>query len=346
VARKVYWHEIGLSLVEPTRYKPTASVQVAGHPGGAVHGITLSRVATDVVIRGWELKRLSYWEKLMRDLTLSACINRPVQLDYRSAIWVRRFISGLPESVQQELRRIQCWQQIRRGKFRSPEPEHGHLAHLIASGDWAIDIGANVGHYTARLSELVGSAGRVVAFEPVTATFEILAANIKHFAYSNVTLINAAVADRTGVCGMIVPNWSYGGRNYYRAHLTEGRAAFDVLCVSVDAFAFPQRVSLIKIDVEGAVLPVLHGARGLIARDRPILIIESDLKDVQSFLAPLGYRAWKYSGSPNFVFATNWATYEGEPESVGTSDMPPNGLSAVYGHSGMFSDVEPRGGKR
>lgn len=47
----------------------------------------------------------------------------------------------------------------------------------MAPGDWALDIGANVGHYTKRMSDLAGPEGRVIAFEPVPDTFAVLCAN-------------------------------------------------------------------------------------------------------------------------------------------------------------------------
>ena len=45
---------------------------------------------------------------------------------------------------------------------------------MVSPRDWIVDVGANVGHYTKRLSELVGPKGRVIAFEPILETFSIL----------------------------------------------------------------------------------------------------------------------------------------------------------------------------
>ena len=90
------------------------------------------------------------------------------------SIW-KSAAAKLPTRWQRELRRVHFSRQIARGKFRSEEPEYFLLSSLLKKGEWAIDIGANVGHYTARFSELVGPEGRVIAFEPVPETFAILA---------------------------------------------------------------------------------------------------------------------------------------------------------------------------
>ena len=48
---------------------------------------------------------------------------------------------------------------------------------------------------------------------------------------------------------------------------------YDVEVVTLDSLGFTG-VGFIKVDVEGAELQVLEGARMLLARDRPILLIE------------------------------------------------------------------------
>ncbi|HEY6045537.1 MAG TPA: hypothetical protein VIU65_02980, partial [Pyrinomonadaceae bacterium] len=81
----------------------------------------------------------------------------------------------MPSSWQLEIRRHLYRRQIRRGVFTTHEPEYGLLSSFLSDGDWAIDIGANIGHYTKGMSDLVGARGRVIAFEPVADTFTLLA---------------------------------------------------------------------------------------------------------------------------------------------------------------------------
>ena len=94
---------------------------------------------------------------------------------------LKRFAAMLPNSWQHELRRRHFQRQIRLGRFHTDEKEYALLDTLLGEGDWALDIGANVGHYTMRMAELVGPSGRVIALEPVPDTFSLLAANTRLF---------------------------------------------------------------------------------------------------------------------------------------------------------------------
>src|SRR5688572_25618258 len=124
-------------------------------------------------------------------------------------LFLKRIAARLPDRWQQELKRRYFRSEIRRGRFRTNEREYGLLSALVSPEDWVLDVGANIGHYTVRFSELVGKLGRVISFEPVPETFELLAANIALIT-PNVTLINAAASDSTRVIGMEIPRFDSG----------------------------------------------------------------------------------------------------------------------------------------
>lgn len=218
---------------------------------------------------------------------------------------IKRLISRLPLRLQQELKRLHLGRQISRGIFTTAEAadsEFPRLATWVRAGDWVLDVGANLGNYTARLSELVGENGRVLAFEPVPETFELLAANLARFPLRNVSLFNVAVSDAPDLGGITMPRLDSGLENRYMAHLTDGPSAFSVYCLPVDALALPHRVSLVKIDVEGHELPALRGMRALLERDHPVLIVEGRSDDVTQYLGTLGYLYADTPGSPNRVY--------------------------------------------
>lgn len=217
---------------------------------------------------------------------------------------LRKTVARLPLSWQSELRRLHFRRLIRRGTFGSDEPEYAMLDGMVRNGDWVIDVGANVGFYAKKLSELVGTTGRVLAFEPVPETFALLANNLDICGIRNVTLFNAAVSDGMRAVGMSIPDFAdTGQRNYYQAHLAEpADSELSVLTMSIDSLGIPEKVVLIKIDAEGHEYSVLKGMVELLRRDHPALIVETGKQEVWDLLAKLGYSGKRRTDSPNVIF--------------------------------------------
>ncbi len=208
----------------------------------------------------------------------------------------------LPARPQQELRRLRYAAQVRRGTFRSREPEFDLLARWVRPGDVVLDVGANVGHYTMRLSGLTGVTGHVIAIEPVLENAELLTANAALLPMRNVTVLNLAASDEGGLSSVVVPVGDDGLPNYYRSQLAAPGRGAAVLTVALDSLGLPPTVTLIKVDVEGHELAALTGMRALIARDHPALIVEGESPAVEALLADLGYAWRQIPGSPNRIF--------------------------------------------
>jgi FkbM family methyltransferase len=213
---------------------------------------------------------------------------------------MKRFAAMLPNSWQHELRRRHFRREIRRGRFYTDEKEYALLDTLLGPGDWALDVGANVGHYTMRMAELVGPSGRIIALEPVLDTFSLLACNARLFVHANVTLLNVAASDRVAIAGMQIPRFESGLSNYYQARLSAGSGGLAVLTLSIDELSLPP-VRLVKIDVEGHEMPALRGMRGLLTRDHPALIVESGSQETMTFLGSLDYTVERLPGSSNLL---------------------------------------------
>jgi len=213
---------------------------------------------------------------------------------------LKRLAAHLPAGTQHELRRIFFRSQIRRRSFFTDEKEYALLDRLLRAGDWALDIGANVGHYTLRMAELAGPAGRVVALEPIPDTFALLTENVRHSGHANVSLLNCAASERTAVVGMEIPRFADGLENYYQAHVVSGAAGLSILALSIDSLALPT-VRLVKIDAEGHEFPVLQGMRRLVERDHPVLIVETSTGETTRLLENWGYRVERLPGSSNVL---------------------------------------------
>lgn len=219
--------------------------------------------------------------------------------------WLKRLAWKTPSAIQHRLRKYHFMWQAFRGRLGSNEAEHTLLPTLLEPGAWVIDVGANVGLYTLRMSELVGPRGRVIAFEPVASTFEILTATCRFAAHDNISLINAAASDRAGLVSMSVPRTDGGVPNFYQARVEGGGGEFAALAVPIDSLGLPSRIALVKIDAEGHDSAVLRGMRLLVERDRPTLIIEYDDPALGDWLASLGYRGQRLPDSSNRIYTVS-----------------------------------------
>jgi FkbM family methyltransferase len=212
---------------------------------------------------------------------------------------LKRVAARFPIAWQHELKRHYYAWQIRSHRFRTEEREYQMLESFAGPGDWVIDVGANVGHYTAKLSGLVGPAGRVLALEPVPSTFELLTHNSRRFPHPNVTLLNVAATDVAAELNMQVPNVECGA---YLARVTHEDTGLAIVGMPLDCLRLHKRVSLVKIDAEGHELSVLRGMTELLQRDRPNLIVEVSTPESREFLLARGYEMEKLPSSPNCIF--------------------------------------------
>lgn len=157
------------------------------------------------------------------------------------------------------------------------EEEFGLLAQLLKPGMTALDIGANIGALTLPMARTVGAKGRVLAFEPQRAIFQLLTANAALNALSNIETRHAAVGAAAG--DIVVPLIDYEkGGNYGALALGAFEAGERVPVVTVDGLGLAQ-CHVMKVDVEGMENEVLEGAKATIAEFRPTLYLENDRRE-------------------------------------------------------------------
>jgi len=146
------------------------------------------------------------------------------------------------------------------------------FAAVLGPGDCCYDVGANIGVYALWAAGRVGPSGQVHAFEPVPATMAVLTAMVRRNRLSQVRLESCAVGATTGEIGMRVYRDASG-----LAHPVADAGPADHLAplTTLDAYRELHRApDLIKIDVEGFEIDVLHGATNLLATQSPALLLE------------------------------------------------------------------------
>ena len=172
------------------------------------------------------------------------------------------------------------------------EDEVKVFRQIIQPGSWVLDVGANIGVFTVPLSQIVGPAGRVLAFEPQPALFGILRANCELNEATNAILFHAAADTHTG--GVKMPVVDYSARGNFGS-LTFGAGELEIPALSIDSLALPF-CHFMKIDVEGMECQALVGAEKTIQQHRPIIYVENDRKEnshgLISLLRNLRYKMW------------------------------------------------------
>jgi len=142
----------------------------------------------------------------------------------------------------------------------------------IAPGSVAIDVGANLGIHTLVLSRCVGAAGRVIAYEPRAPIHQRLQANLALNHADNVVTKPCGLGERTETVRF---DDHAGEFNIGKGRVApQGGSTIDVRTLDEELRDLRGPVSLIKIDVEGAELAVLKGARETLQRHQPALLIE------------------------------------------------------------------------
>lgn len=180
------------------------------------------------------------------------------------------------------------------------------MVQYVKPGGIAYDLGANYGMHTLLLAKLVGPTGRVYAFEPNPEVLSALdeALELNHF--TTATTVQRAISDEVGKAVFDRADHRGAGHLVTAATVPSG-LTFDVETTTLDQFVFTDGNAppdFIKVDIEGAESVALRGGLQVLARYRPILLIElhnpAEDRAVGRILKNLGYRATRVE-SGDFV---------------------------------------------
>lgn len=136
-------------------------------------------------------------------------------------------------------------------------------------GQTVLDLGANLGYYTLLAAGLVGTEGKVIAFEPGEDNCRLLRASLQVNGFKNVTLYPFAVAESDATVALELEESN--GRIVRGASSAGGKR---VRAVALDSFLHVERLDLVKLDVEGAEGLALQGMHGVIQEHRPAVFTE------------------------------------------------------------------------
>lgn len=165
------------------------------------------------------------------------------------------------------------------------------IYQLVKEGDTVVDIGANIGYYTVILSKIVGSRGKVLAFEPTHHFRRVLKNNISVNKLINVEIIPYGFSNEEISLNIDI------GPSSATLHSPPGYDKIlsqeKISLVTFNSFFKnnnTKNIDFIKIDIDGHEPAFFDGAWDALSKYDPTIIFEiSHLHYLQA-----GMTAWDF----------------------------------------------------
>jgi len=157
---------------------------------------------------------------------------------------------------------------------------------LIPVDGICFDVGANIGVYTLLFSKF---SKFVYSFEPSPRNLSFLYKMLEINKIKNAQVVRSAVSDFVGFCSFKESNSCATGK-------LDDEGDLKVRVTSLDKFIEKSKIlpDVIKIDVEGAELSVLKGAKNCISKNHPLIVLETHGDEIKKkcfeFLKNMNYK--------------------------------------------------------
>lgn len=200
---------------------------------------------------------------------------------------------------------------LQRSIKRNDEQEINLVKKFIKSGTDSIDVGVYRGVYSYEMSKY---SEKVHSFEPNPIIFKYINKNLKKF-IKNIHLYNFALSNQNKTMNLKIPiRNSNSNKEIFEEYYEMGKATihnennfenyenFEIQTKTIDELSFDNKISFIKIDVEGHELEVIEGAKNTIKRDKPVLLVEiekqytkKEVAESINFINSLGYKSYFFN---------------------------------------------------
>jgi FkbM family methyltransferase len=160
-------------------------------------------------------------------------------------------------------------------------------------GDVVIDVGAHIGKYALIAAKMVGENGLVIAIEAHQENYSALLRNIELNGFGNIRAFNFAALERDDewvrLGGSRDDGYSVKVNSYSTNFLSVRSKSIDTISREEQI----PRVDIMKIDVEGAEVEVLKGARETLLNSPSLkVLIEvryDNIAEVNSIMSKCGF---------------------------------------------------------
>jgi len=195
------------------------------------------------------------------------------------------FQKGVPRNINGFVVRFPAqWSRYYLGNYE--KDSFSFFKKEIKKNNTILDIGAHIGLYSSPFAELTGEDGKVFCFEPTPSTFNILKKTIELNKHKNVQAVNAAISDKSGTITFNLTSDDGEGSNANSiVEINRAKNNLEVRAYSIDDFRqqYRLKIDVLKIDVEGAELLALKGAKKTFELDFPIGILALHPENIKQF---------------------------------------------------------------
>ena len=210
--------------------------------------------------------------------------------------WVRRRRARRPVSVDVAGLRVRIprrdWPRYANG-FETLTIEW--VRQVVRPGMTVVDVGAALGFFSLHLARMVGPAGRIIAIEPAPQSVKLMKANAAKNGF-HTEVVRAAASSECRSRQFFLTD-SSDSHAFFHHPLISPSKQIKVPTIRLDSVI--ESADFLKIDVEGAEIDVLEGARNLLA-ERPPMVVEwvpacqvgagRSVSELPQWLIDAGYR--------------------------------------------------------
>ncbi len=190
------------------------------------------------------------------------------------------------------------------------------VSRIVRANDTCIDAGCHIGYYSCLLARLVGSKGRVYAFDANPEACQAARRNLVLNGEYSAEVIHTALCDRDGTATFYISTDDQTGLSSL-GPIPNRKATVSVPCMRLDTFLTKEgaeHIRLLKVDVEGAEELVLRGAGQFISDhaidyvllecfDDRLQLLDTSTERVAGLLMASGYTAWEYGTQKPFCWS-------------------------------------------
>jgi len=179
------------------------------------------------------------------------------------------------------------------------------IYRFVKPGMHVVEAGACCGYHALNIARAIGSGGKLSCFEANPNLIEFLTRNLDINGYiGNVEIHNMGLWINEGVLPFPLLEWGLGGASFKNPRQLENLPTVRIKTVSLDSFFGGERVDFIRMDIEGAELEAIKGAKKLLTEQNPPMIMEwipdnvyaSESMELYGLLKEINYHIYRITG--------------------------------------------------